>query len=475
MLLPTHCNAMFSRILLSCFILFASSASAEDVYFEALDNETNSVFGTIVELNTTHITIDVQGESQTIPLEKLVKIRNLASSPYEGFLTSVHNQNQPQPSVLAALRARSANERKLAELFDKIQRTNEQAVRKTLPGNIIALELNDGSRLTSTSFAIRGDQCEYRLLEHERYVNIPMGYLSSVRFFVRSLPEVFNPPEDWQRLAVPNAEGDRLVVGNSGAFDVYTGILGEVSHENASFNVDGETLPIPRRRVAGLVFHKRTDGDTGITRTAPLATLTLWGGTQGMVTDIGLNKTEQGQAVLTWQTILGWSDSVPLDMVSEIDFGEKGVAYLFDFERTRNDFSVPFASELKAEPLQLLQKFYGSRSKASREIVMDDIAYDRGVTLQGKTSLEYRLPKPFASLTAVVGTEDQFRPHSSATLQILADTQLLGTWELHGDAAAQPIQLNLPLNCQNITIMVESVPQSVVPTVLTIVEPKLLE
>jgi hypothetical protein len=108
-------------------------------------------------------------------------------------------------------------------------------------------------------------------------------------------------------------------------------------------------------------------------------------------------------------------------------------------------------------------------------MILDGIAYSRGVTLMGKTSLEYRLPKPFAVLKAVVGIEDQFRPYTSANLQILADSQVLGTWELRGDSASQRIQLSLPQNCRLITIVAEPVPQSNVPAILTIAEPKLFE
>jgi hypothetical protein len=95
--------------------------------------------------------------------------------------------------------------------------------------------------------------------------------------------------------------------------------------------------------------------------------------------------------------------------------------------------------------------------------------------LLGRTSLEYHLPKPFAVLKGVIGIEDQFRPYASATLQILADSQVLGTWELRGDTAAQRIHLNLPQNCRVLTIIAEPLPQSGVPAVLTIADPKVVE
>jgi hypothetical protein len=306
------------------------------------------------------------------------------------------------------------------------------------------------------------------LLDQQNDLTFPLHTLSAIRFTVRNLPDVFNPPADWLRLAVPNTAGDRLIVGNPGSFDVYAGILDSVSTETIAFNVDGEVLPVPRRRVFGLVLH---NDSSSFESAPPFATLTLWTGTKGVISDISLNEDE-----LTWKTSSGLTVTTPLNMISEIDFGEKKIAYLTDFEQTRNEFSLPFASNVNPAQFKLLQTFYEGRAKnSSREVVLDGIEYSRGVTLMGKTSLEYRLPKPFAVLKAVVGIEDQFRPYTSANLQILADSQVLGTWELRGDLPSQRIHLNLPQNCRLITIIAEPVPQSNTPTVLTVAEPKLFE
>ena len=444
-----------------CFILLAAHAGASGTYFEVLDNEANSLFGTIAVWDQTQIVIDIQGEAQTIPLEKVVKVRNLAPSPYEGTPTVSH---APQPAQAVRSR-RNANEQKFSKLFEEIQKSNEQAVKKTFPSNAISLEFKDGSRWTVSSLTVANNQCTCQLLEQPNDVSVPLNHLSALRFTVRNLLDVVNPPADWLRLAVPNAEGDRLIVGNPGSFDVYSGILQDINAETIFFSVDSEVLPVPRRRVFGLVLHGESASPASV---APLATLTLWTGTRGMVSDIRLHGNE-----LTWQTTTGLTVTTPLNMVDEIDFGERGVVSLFDFERVRNEFSLPFDSDITLEQSKLLQTFYESRTKVFREIVLDGVAYDRGVTLYGKTSLEYHLSKPFAVLSAVIGIEDQFRPFTAATLQIVADSQILGTWELRGDGASQRIHLNLPQHCRLISIVTEPLPQLSVPAVLTIAEPKL--
>lgn len=458
---------MFTRFFSFWLVLFAigTFTLANETYFEVIDNEENSIFGTIAALDQTQIVVDVQGVPQTIPVEKLVKIRNLAPSFYGGTTSTTGTPDLVSP--MSALSRRNTAEQSLAEELTRRLQANEQALRKTFPSSVVALELKDGSRLTASSFVIAGDQGVCRLLEQQNNLSIPLNHISAVRFTVRSLLEVVSPPADWLRLAVPNAEGDRLVIGNPGSFDVYAGILNDASAETISFTVDGEVLPVPRRRVFGLVLHGEADPFASV---PPLATLTLWTGTRGMISDIRLNDRE-----LTWQTTTGLTVAVPLNMVSEIDFGEKGIAYLIDFERVRSEFSLPFASEIKPEQSRLFQAFFESRAKVSREVILDGVVYERGITLYGKTSLEYHLPQSFSALRGIIGIEDQFRPHASASLQILADSQVLGTWELRGDAASLPIHLNLPQNCRLITIIAEPLPQSGGSTVLTIADAKFSE
>ena len=462
---------MFTRFSLFCLILFAicTLTSAAETYFEIIDDEENNIFGTVTALDTTQIVVDVQGMSQTIPLAKLVKIRNVASNPYDGASSVTAGLQMPITASNSGTppAARGANDRRLAIILATSRQANEQAVKRTFPGSVVALELKDGSKLTASSFTAAKSQGTCRLLDQPDDVSLPLTDISAIRLTARSLLEVANPPADWLRLAVPNAEGDRLVVGNPGTFDVYTGILGDINAETISFTVDGDVLPIPRRKVFGIVLH---GGSASPPRVPPLATVTLWSGTQGMVSDIRLNENE-----LTWKTTTGLTVAVPFDMVCEIDFGEKGIAYLTDFDRVRSAFSLPFESDIKPEPLKLLQTFYEGQTKRTREMILDGVVYERGITLQGRTSLEYRLPKPFAVLKAVVGIEDQFRPYASASLQILADSQVLGTWDLRGDSASQRLNLNLPQNCRLITIISEPLPHSDVSTILTIADPKLFE
>jgi hypothetical protein len=455
------------RFLPVCFVLFAASVLASETPVEVLDHESNSLFGTIIALDRTHIAIDVQGETQIIPLEKVVKIRNLAPSPYEGTPT------MPPPEPAPAVRSRrNTDEQRFAKFLEEIKKSSQQAAKKTFPDSVASLELKDGSRWTASSFTVTKNQGTCRLLDQQNDLSLPLESINAVRFFVRNLLDVSNPPADWLRLAVPRVSGDQLIVGNPGSFDVYEGILHDINADTIFFSVDGEVLPVPRRKVFGFVLHGESPAKESETtaRSSPLAILTLWTGTRSPISDIQMNGNE-----LTWQTTAGLTVAVPISMVQEIDFGEKGVACLFDFERVRNEFSLPFDSDIPLEPLKLLQTFYERRTQASREIILDGIAYNRGITLHGKTVLEYHLSKPFAALKGIIGIEDQFRPHASATLQILANSQVLGTWELRGDGASQRIHLNLPQNCRLITIIAEPSPQTHVPAVLSIADPKLLE
>ena len=465
---------MWTRFFSLLPVLLAVSAFtlAADTYFEVIDNEENSLFGTILSLDRTQVVVDVQGTPQTIPTDKLIKIRNLAPNPYMETSATPGPQNVVPPIPSLAMGGRNLNDRRLADDILRRLQANAPSIRKTFPANVIVLELNDGSRLIASSFTVANDQGICRLLEQQNDLSIPLNTISAVRFTVRSLSDAINPPADWLPLAVPNTEGDRLVVGNPGAFDVYSGILGDVSAETISFTVDGDVLPVPRRRVYGLVLHSTATPATPlpVTPGPPLGILTLWTGTRAMISDFRIDANE-----LTWTTTTDITVTVPLEMVSELDFGEAGITYLIDLDRTRNEFSFPFASEIRPEQWRLLQTFFESRTKGPREVILDGTMYDRGMTLLGTTSLEYRLPKPFATFRGVVGIEDQYRPHAAARLQIFADSQILGTWEVRGDTASQRIDVNLPQNTRLLTMTTEPLPQSGASTILTIVDAKLAE
>jgi hypothetical protein len=199
--------------------------------------------------------------------------------------------------------------------------------------------------------------------------------------------------------------------------------------------------------------------------------LSLWTGTQAAVSDFRLSGNE-----LSIQTSSGLNAMIPLEMVEEINFGEKGVASLAGLELLRGESSLPFESNINPMQLPLLKTFYENRSKnVSSGAVMDGTKFEQSITLRGKTLLEYRLPKPFTSLRAVIGIEDQYRPYASGTLKVLADSQILGTWELRGDTASTRIDVNLPQSCRLLTIITESTQQSNIPTVLTIADLKLFE
>ena len=468
---------MAVRVFSSCLILLlASFFAVAETYFEVLDNEGQAGFGTLVQLDGAQITVNAQGELQTLPISSIVKIRNLAPNPYRETSSAAGQHRLPPPVrprlANAATAQHRTNEQKLINFLAKIQQSGEQALHKSFPETVIALELTDGSRLTAVTFNIADGQATGRLLEPQssgqaNEISLPLDALSAIRFSVRSLPDVVNPPADWLRLATPSLEGDKLIVGNPGSFDVYTGILGEVNEETVFFTVDGTALPIPRHRIYGLVLH---GAPLPATSQPPLATLTLWSGTQGMVSDMRLDGDE-----LIWQTASGLTISMPLDAVHEIDFGEQGIASLFDFERIRSEFSLPLATELVQEHDGLLRTFFESRTRIPREIVLDGNAYERGVTLKGPAMLEYRLPRPFTSLRAVVGIEDQYRPWASSVFKILADSQVLGTWELRGDSASQRIEVHLPQNSRVITLVAEPLFQTGTPTILTIADPKVVE
>src|SRR5690606_4388930 len=56
------------------------------------------------------------------------------------------------------------------------------------------------------------------------------------------------------------AAGDMLVVRKAEAVDFLEGVLGNITDERIEFQIDGETIPVNRARIDGLIyFHKAGD------------------------------------------------------------------------------------------------------------------------------------------------------------------------------------------------------------------------
>ncbi|MDR1964765.1 MAG: hypothetical protein LBQ50_13410, partial [Planctomycetaceae bacterium] len=312
------------------FLFLAITVQAAEVPFEITDADGLVVSGTIKAFDSVRIVLDSDGTETEILTEKLVKLQNLLDNPFLPAVFAV-NELPPKPSN-SAPRKRSGQS--ITALLQKQESDSAQKeeTKPVFPEVVSVLELKDRTRLVVTDFVTKGKSAVCRLLNSEE-ITLPLEQLLAARLVVKGLKEVTASPEDWQKLAASSGQaetGDRIVVGQPGSLDIYVGILAEVGKETISFIVDGETLPVPRRKVFGLLFHSPQDKDK--TKTSSLlprlGSLTLWNGT--IISIHSLKSDENGK--WNWTSISGVSGMLFPEEIDELDLGQKNAFYLTDLK-----------------------------------------------------------------------------------------------------------------------------------------------
>lgn len=490
---PTLFLALFSL-----FVGTAVRSAAPEVRFAASDVDGVASVGAVVSLNTERLVFQVDDDRRDISLNRLETLKNTAGNPYlagEGPLRISPvspNDNSPEPS-------RSAPERRFP--IPVVRPEKSDSAKKTtsspFPDSVSVVDLVDGSRLTAVSVSLKGKTARCLLLNDDETIEIPIRNIAAVRFDVPDRSSVDAPVAAWNRLATASdRKGDRLVVGQAGSLDVYDGVVLEISAETVVFSVDGDTLPVPRRRVAGLLFHVDPEARKSLSAEKSPGRLELWDGSRIRLSTLDVSENDDR---LAWTALAGFSGRSALKTIDRLEFGQKDVLYLSDLVPGTLEQTMLFDwakrptidSPTSNGPLDLLRIVRarrmrvgnpeepdlrsslevstlrpptgGSRpSKISNRplpglegIILDGLPYSKGLVVPCGTSMSFVLPEPFAALRGVAGFDDRRRPEGRARLVILADGELLCDWELRGDAAANPLKFELPGQTRMLTLTVD--------------------
>ncbi|MDR1141329.1 MAG: NPCBM/NEW2 domain-containing protein [Planctomycetaceae bacterium] len=528
------------RRIIFFFLFFSVSVSiyAAEVPFEVTDADGNTTSGTITAFDSVQLVLDTDGTKTEISTEKIVRLQSLLDNPFQSLQSfqSIVSGELSAPSLAPNTSSRKPSGKSIAALLQKQESNSSQKekekkeIKPVFPEVVSVLELKDHTRLVVKEFITKGKSVVVRLLNNEE-ITLPLEQLLAVRLIVKGLNEVTAPPDDWRKFAVQSGHaetGDRIVVGQPGSLDIYTGILTEVGKDTISFIVDGETLPVPRRKVFGLLFHspqhsqdntkdttKNTAKDTAETQRTLLGFLSLWDGTKLPLHS--LKSDENGQ--WNWITVSGIAGILLPEEIDELDIGRKNLFYLTELKPVVLEQSLFFDRETKGETedsvLGLLRTYRTQKiiSQISnnennsnhannnqlpilpvlprndsrqdkipdlpipglKNFVLDGNFYEHGLAIPAKTILEYSLNDSFSVLGVIAGIDDRLRPNGGVQLRIEAEQQLLGEWEFYGDEPAKPLKLPLPPNTKTLRLEIDFIKGTLTPAILTLAEPKLIK
>lgn len=304
------------------------------------------------------------------------------------------------------------------------------------------IELIDGSRISYGELTIAKREAVFTGGFLSQPLRIPRDAIRLIELRP-STPFITSAIQEIERKEIP---GDALVVSqrDSETMDYLTGVIGDVTAEQATFEWDGERVPVKRSKIAAMVFYQPRQP------ALPDAAceLSLTDGSRITAREISL-----GEGRLSVTTPVGVVLEVPLDQVAGADFSSGKIAYLSDLTPTgvswtpglglpKTDLftekNLPRSdASFSGSPLSLLWNDDAARSRR------DVRTYAKGLALRSRTEVTYRLPQGMKRFSTVAGLDPDNRGGGNLSLVIRGDDRVL--WEGVLDGAQPPVEIDVEL------------------------------
>ncbi|MEX2112756.1 MAG: NPCBM/NEW2 domain-containing protein [Pirellulales bacterium] len=294
------------------------------------------------------------------------------------------------------------------------------------------VELVDDSGLAAVEYLTKEGTAAVTLTNGDK-LEIPTRAIRWVRF-ASPTDDDGKLTKQWSEITHSAAAGDLVVVRKEEALDFLEGVVRDLTAETCDFEFEGETIAVKRGKLAGLIYFRTAAADLA----EPLGQVMTRDGSRLAIASAAL---EDGR--LKMATPGGVALTLPLDDITRLDFSTGKIAYLSDLDPQRVEY-VPYFGLRQALPA--LADYYSYRRDSGFEnqpLLLDGKTYRKGLAVQSRTTLAYRLPGKFRLFKAVVGIGDDVRATGDATLSIQADGKTLWQGELRGGEPAQELELEL--------------------------------
>jgi hypothetical protein len=297
---------------------------------------------------------------------------------------------------------------------------------------ILWLELVDQSLLPASEFTSTGGTAHVRLTTGAE-LDVPTRAIRWVRFSAGNDREP-KLARQWSDIIDAKVAGDLLVVRKSGALDYLEGVQGDVDAEICKFELDKEIIPVKRTKVEGIVYAHPAGADL------PEAA--------GEISSIdgarlAMRTASLGEGAVNVTTPSGIKIKLPLEEIARFDFSTGKIAFLSDLQPDSAVY-LPYFS-LKPD-LPVLSEFYQYRRDVGFEqnpLRLDGKTYRKGLSLQSRTTLSYKLPGKFRLLKSVAGIDDSVRETGSVRLEIKGDGKTLWSGDVRGSEPPRELEVEI--------------------------------
>ena len=383
-----------------------------EVQVDLLDG--NSATGSLMSMSAEKLTLQQDGQSKTIALNDIVAITNSG-------------------------------------------RASEPAADE--PGYVV---LGDGSNIVCSVDSITANEVSAQSALEERLV-IPRPAVRAIQL------SATNPDwaGEWRGFLKRKNEDDLLILmkRDGTGLDFYRGVISATSGEKVEFVLDGDTVPVPRARIYGLIFaaaEPETDGTV---------TLTLSDGseiiTQGLTMDGESLKVES-----SWKQSL----TVPFSIVGSIDFSSGRFHYLSDLDPVKETYSGIHPNGSLLEELLKADDVLGQEALKLWKLHRDRVpmgpfgplpltlrgkVYQKGIWLFPRCRIDYALDAKYSTFQTLVGVDDEVafncsKPDNPSKVQLTILTDGDETWQQLIEAPADPVTINLDVTgIRTLSILVD--------------------
>ena len=293
------------------------------------------------------------------------------------------------------------------------------------------IRLIDGSVLTGSSFT--SDMKEARLSsEPEKPLAIPTVVICSVQ-----LTELdADTKSRWDELVENGPAADVIAVRKKEATSTtfLEGVIGPVTDETVEFQLDGDTIPVKRDRVQGLIYYRKR----GSASQDPTFMITSHSGER-----IAGKSLAYADGIAKVVSVAGVEITRPLDQFSGIDFSSGKLNYLSDLA----PLSFEWAPYLKLPKSSTsLADFYAlrrDRGRTSEALTLDGKSYAKGISLASRSEVRYKVPPQSRKLQAIAGIDDTCGDRGHVVLTISGDGRQLFQTTVAGRDPPKPIDVDL--------------------------------
>jgi len=283
-----------------------------------------------------------------------------------------------------------------------------------------AVVLLDGSRLGTESVELSGETLTVKLTSDP--IELPRTAVSSIRL-AESPSEV---DDAWQELLARDRREDWLVIRKEDKLDFVPGVVTGISSQKVSLLLDGDTVPVPRAKVSGVILRQRNKPKkaAGIVHLA--------GGNRLAVQSISSDGSS-----LSAELAAGPEVSLPLSNVRLLDFSAGKLTWLSSLQPRDVDHEFQFI-----DPAPALKN---DRDVWGDPLRIGNRTFPRGVCIRSKTTVQYRLNGDYSRFQALMGI--QFGYSGDVHVTISADGQeLLSRAVTPEDGEPHPVDLDVTNN-----------------------------